>query len=66
MSKLSRLYRKIVIYILIVIGVFLIVNGVTLFFHPREGESPLKYIVVGSVLLLAALAAKRFKFISVR
>lgn len=66
MSKLSRLYRKIVIYILIVIGIFLIVNGVILFSHPAEGENALKYIAVGIVLFLAVLAAKRFKFISVR
>lgn len=66
MSKLYRLYRKLVVYIFIIIGALLIVNGVILFFHSTEGEHPLKYIVVGIVLLLAALAAKRFKFISVR
>ena len=66
MGNLSLLYRKIVFYVFIAIGTFLIVNGVIFFFYSAEGENPLKYIVVGVVLVLSALAVKRFKLISVR
>ena len=59
------IWRKVVIYTFIFLGIFFIIFGVILFSDSTNQENPLEFIGTGIMLTIVALLAKRFRWMGV-